>query len=90
MAMPEMVTSMCISAGTKWMKIHGGKKRQEAFERMYRKSEEYGGLVSGEHGIGFAKREYLKHQLGEEQMGLMSGIKSVFDPKGILNPGKIV
>ncbi|MFR6349822.1 MAG: FAD-binding oxidoreductase [Enterocloster aldenensis] len=66
------------------------KKKQEAFERMYRKSEEYGGLVSGEHGIGFAKREYLKHQLGEEQMGLMSGIKSVFDPKGILNPGKIV
>ena len=65
-------------------------KKQEAFERMYRKSEEYGGLVSGEHGIGFAKREYLKHQLGEEQMGLMSGIKSVFDPKGILNPGKIV
>ena len=45
-------------------------------------------LVSME--LLFAKREYLKHQLGEEQMGLMSGIKSVFDPKGILNPGKIV
>ena len=57
---------------------------------MYRKSEEYGGLVSGEHGIGFAKREYLKNQLGEEQIRLMSGIKSVFDPRGILNPGKIV
>lgn len=71
--------------GDTWMK-----KKQEAFERMYRKSEEYGGLVSGEHGIGFAKREYLKNQLGEEQIRLMSGIKSVFDPRGILNPGKIV
>lgn len=65
-------------------------KKQEAFERMYTKAEEYGGLVSGEHGIGYAKREYLRNQLGEDQMRLMAGIKRVFDPKGILNPGKIV
>ena len=57
---------------------------------MYKKSEEYGGLVSGEHGIGYAKREYLKNQLGEDQLQLMAGIKGVFDPKGILNPEKIV
>lgn len=59
------------------------------FDRMYKKAEEIGGLVSGEHGIGYAKKEYLKRQLGETQISLMQGIKQVFDPKNILNPGKI-
>ncbi len=59
------------------------------FDRMYRKAEEMGGLVSGEHGIGFAKKEYLKKQHGLTQIELMKGIKGVFDPKNILNPGKI-
>jgi glycolate oxidase len=60
-----------------------------AFEKMYEKAEELGGLVSGEHGIGFAKKEYLKHQYGEYPIALMQGIKQVFDKKNILNPGKI-
>lgn len=60
-----------------------------AFDRMYKKAEEMGGLVSGEHGIGYAKKEYLKNQYGSGQIELMKGIKSVFDPKNILNPGKI-
>ncbi|MBO7149190.1 MAG: FAD-binding oxidoreductase [Clostridia bacterium] len=59
------------------------------FERMYKKAEEMGGLVSGEHGIGYAKKEYLKNQFGLMQIELMKGIKSVFDTKNILNPGKI-
>lgn len=59
------------------------------FERMYRKAEELGGLVSGEHGIGYAKRDYLKKQCGEAQIALMQGIKKTFDPKNILNPGKV-
>ncbi|MCL1804576.1 MAG: FAD-binding oxidoreductase [Clostridiales bacterium] len=62
----------------------------EAFGRMYKKAAEFGGQVSGEHGIGFAKREYLHALLGEAQMRLMRGIKKAFDPNGILNPGKIV
>jgi glycolate oxidase len=62
----------------------------EAFLKMYRRAALYGGQVSGEHGIGFAKREYLHDQLGETPMRLMRGIKKAFDPKGILNPGKIV
>ena len=48
-----------------------------------------GGLVSGEHGIGYAKKEFLKRQYGETPIALMQGIKKVFDPKNILNPGKI-
>lgn len=59
------------------------------FERMYKRAEELGGLVSGEHGIGYAKRDYLKKQCGENQIALMQGIKKVFDPKNILNPGKV-
>ena len=45
--------------------------------------------MSGEHGIGYAKKEYLRESVGDTAMGLMAGIKQVFDPKGILNPGKI-
>ena len=57
---------------------------------MYKKAIELDGLVSGEHGIGFVKRKYFHQQVGEEQMMLMRGIKAVFDPRNILNPGKIV
>lgn len=42
-----------------------------------------------EHGIGMGKREFLILEKGEEGVQLMREIKSVFDPKGILNPGKI-
>ena len=59
------------------------------FDSMYQKAEELGGLVSGEHGIGYAKKEYLKKQYGETPIALMQGIKKVFDDKNILNPNKI-
>ncbi|MBQ3114995.1 MAG: FAD-binding oxidoreductase, partial [Clostridia bacterium] len=61
----------------------------KCFDKMYLKAKELGGLVSGEHGIGFAKKEYLKELLGETPISLMQGIKKVFDEKNILNPGKI-
>ena len=60
------------------------------FDRMYEKAEELGGLVSGEHGIGYAKKEFLRRTYGEEILSLMRGIKQVFDPKNILNPGKVI
>ena len=59
------------------------------FEKMYAKAGEFGGQVSGEHGIGFAKRPYLAERLGPVQIDLMRGIKAAFDPKGLLNPDKI-
>ena len=59
------------------------------FDAMYKRAEEMGGLVSGEHGIGYAKKEYMKKQYGETPILLMQGIKRVFDDKNILNPGKI-
>jgi glycolate oxidase len=48
-----------------------------------------GGVISGEHGIGLVKKAYLARCLGPDQVGLMKGLKRVFDPRGILNPGKI-
>lgn len=64
-------------------------KLKSIFVRMYDKSIELKGLVSGEHGIGYAKKEYMAHQYGEEYLELMNNIKLAFDPKNILNPGKV-
>lgn len=64
-------------------------KRNKAFDMMYKKSEEIGGLVSGEHGIGYAKKKYMAQQYGKVQIRLMQGIKQAFDPNNILNPGKV-
>lgn len=65
------------------------KKLNDAFDLLYAKGAELGGHVSGEHGIGYAKREYLERMAGKTYMNLLRGIKKVFDPKGILNPGKV-
>lgn len=47
------------------------------------------GTLSGEHGIGFVQKNYMDIAFNTTQLQLMKGIKSVFDPNGILNPGKI-
>ena len=59
------------------------------FDILYAKAAELGGFVSGEHGIGWAKKEYLRKQLGDEQIALLRRIKKAFDPKMLLNPDKI-
>jgi glycolate oxidase len=48
-----------------------------------------GGTVSGEHGLGYTKRQYLERRVGRIQVEMMKEIKQVFDPKNILNPDKI-
>ena len=48
-----------------------------------------GGTISGEHGIGLEKKEYMPMQIGDEQMRIMRGICRLFDPYGIMNPGKL-
>ncbi len=65
-------------------------KLDRVMQLFYAKGAELHGQVSGEHGIGFAKRPFLFERLGETQMNLMRGIKQVFDPKGIMNPMKVV
>lgn len=56
---------------------------------IYKKAADLGGLISGEHGIGLGKIDYLADFAGDVSMRLMKGIKEVFDPKMILNPGKV-
>ena len=66
------------------------KKQVAVFmDKVYAKATEFGGMISGEHGIGFAKKPYLRESLDPETIELMSGIKKAFDPKNILNPHKV-
>jgi glycolate oxidase len=62
---------------------------EETIRKVVRLGLSLGGTVSGEHGIGFHKAEFLHWELGEIQIRLMKRIKKVFDPKGIMNPGKL-
>lgn len=64
-------------------------KMSEAMNLLYSKAKELGGMVSGEHGIGFAKKQFLKESLNSDTIQLIRGIKNVFDPTNILNPHKI-
>jgi glycolate oxidase len=59
------------------------------FSDLYEKVLALGGTVSGEHGIGIAKKRFLLRQLGQGGMDVMRRIKKGFDPDGRLNPGKI-
>jgi FAD/FMN-containing dehydrogenase len=48
-----------------------------------------GGSVSAEHGVGLVKKPFLQYTRSREEIEMMKGIKRVFDPDGIMNPGKI-
>jgi len=66
-------------------------ERTHAFyEELYEQVLAWGGTVSGEHGIGIAKKAYLAKQVGPAGVAVMRRIKDSFDPQGILNPGKII
>ncbi len=51
--------------------------------------DKYNGSISAEHGVGMTKRDYLGYSRSPEEIALMKAIKAVFDPNGIMNPGKI-
>ncbi len=58
---------------------------KEIFEATIR----LGGTISGEHGVGITKKQYIGMDLDDTNIEIMKAVKNVFDPKGILNPGKI-
>lgn len=64
-------------------------KVEKAFDEIYEKTIALGGTITGEHGVGIAKAGYLEWKIGKEGIRVMKGIKSAFDPNGILNPGKL-
>lgn len=68
--------------------LHG--RYDEIAPIVYKSLRELGGSFSAEHGIGLEKRTSLEHWSGAYGIGLMRSIKAVFDPAGIMNPGKIL
>jgi len=60
-----------------------------AADELFRSAIRLGGTLTGEHGIGMLKSRWLAEELGEDQWQLQRQIKAVFDPLGILNPGKV-
>ena len=66
-----------------WPRVH------DAGDAILRACVDAGGVLSGEHGIGYVQKNYMDIPFNQTQINLMKGIKNLFDPKGILNPGKI-
>lgn len=61
----------------------------EAARELFQAGVALGGTLTGEHGIGLLKKRWLRDELGDAQVNVQRQIKAVFDPKGILNPGKV-
>jgi glycolate oxidase len=61
----------------------------QAVEELFRFVVAHGGALSGEHGIGWVQRRYMPIQFSPDELALMKALKATFDPKGLLNPGKI-
>ena len=61
----------------------------EALEEIVTKTLALGGTITGEHGVGLAKKAWLRRQVGENSHDLMREIKRAWDPRNLLNPGKI-
>jgi glycolate oxidase len=64
-------------------------RARECVSETFQLSVELGGTISGEHGIGYVKSQYMHYAIDKPTLEVMKGIKKVFDPNGILNPGKM-
>ncbi len=64
-------------------------RAEKSLADIFNLALDLGGTITGEHGVGSAKLPYLKEKLGDVSMALHRNIKSVFDPDGILNPGRV-
>jgi glycolate oxidase len=65
-------------------------RAHRAFDAIMELGLSLGGTISGEHGIGVVKRGWLETELGETSLDLHRGLKDLLDPKGIMNPGKVL
>ncbi|MBL6874519.1 MAG: FAD-binding protein [Flavobacteriales bacterium] len=62
---------------------------KDAIREIFTLTKDLGGTISGEHGIGFVQKDYIDIVFSKKEIELQKGIKNLFDPKNILNPGKI-
>ncbi|MEU8703859.1 FAD-linked oxidase C-terminal domain-containing protein [Streptomyces sp. NPDC048565] len=65
------------------------RRARESFDEIMALGLELGGTITGEHGVGVLKKEWLARELGEVGVELQRGIRAAFDPLGLLNPGKL-
>ncbi|MCU7960288.1 MAG: FAD-binding protein [gamma proteobacterium symbiont of Bathyaustriella thionipta] len=65
-------------------------RAEQCLTEVFHKVLALGGTLSGEHGIGLVKRDFVALEVEQKSLQLMHGIKSLFDPDGILNPGKTI
>ena len=61
----------------------------QALDAIVDRTLELGGTITGEHGVGLAKKPWLRQQMGDASFELMQQVKHALDPDGLLNPGKI-
>ncbi len=64
-------------------------KALDSVKEIFEATLRLGGTISGEHGVGTTKKQYINMELADTNIEIMKALKNVFDPKGILNPGKI-
>ncbi|MFR9673857.1 FAD-binding oxidoreductase [Streptomyces sp. TR06-5] len=65
------------------------RRAKESFDEIMDLGLKLGGTITGEHGVGVLKKEWLAREIGPVGLEMQRGIKDVFDPLGILNPGKL-
>ncbi len=65
------------------------KKCGDVSERLFAALQRHGGSISAEHGVGLTKKSYLHYTRDQTEIGYLRALKQVFDPNGIMNPGKI-
>jgi glycolate oxidase len=79
-----------VSAIRNFMESNEWKRRTyNLLNELYKKSNEFNGLPSGEHGIGLTKKEYFEKVTEDINLEYMKGIKNIFDKNNILNTGKV-
>jgi glycolate oxidase len=64
-------------------------RAHKAVEEVMRLSIAYGGVISGEHGVGIEKQEFMSYMFNDDDLGAMAALHEAFDPNDLLNPGKI-
>ena len=66
------------------------KRVEKAFNDIYDETLKLGGTITGEHGVGLAKKGFLEKMIDVPALDIMHKIKAAFDPNNVLNPGKII
>jgi D-lactate dehydrogenase len=69
---------------------HAAERARACLDEVFRLVLELEGSISGEHGVGLVKRDFVAREIEAETLRLMERLKAVFDPRGLLNPGKAV